>query len=365
MEFVVARPQARLSPRSRRRRARIMLHIHRSGIGIAGVFTYEVAETKASDVHELAREKGYPLRATVEEANVSPHGRASPERRRPRGRFAAARASRPRAPAVRGGRRGLGGEDPARRRGRRRAAARGAGPLPGRLRRGHAARLQAGARADARLPARAADGRAPRAERGQDRGRRGRHPGRSLGPAALLRGRPPDRARGHPPRHPELHLARDQPPPGRGDGGGRTGRGGRRGGRTGHRPRSAGRLHGEPHRARAAGKARPPDRARRGAAARPGDPLPPAQEQPGVGGRPRGGEDGARGGAGHAPDPARRAGGAEGCRGLRPRRRRAPCRDALPRGFRGASEGRDRRAEEAAEADPVHRRDAHHGRRGS
>jgi len=43
-----------------------MLRIHRSGTGIAGVYTVEIAETKASAVHHLAEERGYPLRAGVE-----------------------------------------------------------------------------------------------------------------------------------------------------------------------------------------------------------------------------------------------------------------------------------------------------------
>ncbi len=44
----------------------LMLKIHRSGSGIAGVFTLEIAETKVSSVHKLAEEHGYPLRAGVE-----------------------------------------------------------------------------------------------------------------------------------------------------------------------------------------------------------------------------------------------------------------------------------------------------------
>ena len=67
--------------------------------------------------------------------------------------------------------------------------------LPRRQRRGAAAGLQARAGADPGLPPRPADGRAPRAERGQDRGRRRRHPGRAARPAALLRGGPPHRPR--------------------------------------------------------------------------------------------------------------------------------------------------------------------------
>ena len=47
---------------------RIMMHVHRNGRGLAGVYTYEVAETKAEQVASLASDAGYPLRATVEEA---------------------------------------------------------------------------------------------------------------------------------------------------------------------------------------------------------------------------------------------------------------------------------------------------------
>ena len=47
---------------------RIMMQVHRNGRGLAGVYTYEVAETKAEKVAALAAEAGYPLRATIEEA---------------------------------------------------------------------------------------------------------------------------------------------------------------------------------------------------------------------------------------------------------------------------------------------------------
>ena len=46
----------------------IMMHVHRNGRGLAGVYTWEVAETKADKVASLAAEAGYPLRATIEEA---------------------------------------------------------------------------------------------------------------------------------------------------------------------------------------------------------------------------------------------------------------------------------------------------------
>jgi ATP-dependent Clp protease adaptor protein ClpS len=45
----------------------IMLQIHHSGMGVAGVFVLEIAETKVSRVHQLAEERGYPLRAGVEQ----------------------------------------------------------------------------------------------------------------------------------------------------------------------------------------------------------------------------------------------------------------------------------------------------------
>jgi ATP-dependent Clp protease adaptor protein ClpS len=44
----------------------IMLQIHRSGLGVAGVYLLEVAETKVAAVHDAAEQRGYPLRAGVE-----------------------------------------------------------------------------------------------------------------------------------------------------------------------------------------------------------------------------------------------------------------------------------------------------------
>lgn len=45
---------------------RIMLHIHFKGVGMCGVFPYEVAETKVARVHAMARTQGYPLRCTLD-----------------------------------------------------------------------------------------------------------------------------------------------------------------------------------------------------------------------------------------------------------------------------------------------------------
>ena len=47
---------------------RIMMQVHLNGRGIAGVYPWEVAETKVETVESLARDAGYPLRATTEEA---------------------------------------------------------------------------------------------------------------------------------------------------------------------------------------------------------------------------------------------------------------------------------------------------------
>jgi ATP-dependent Clp protease adaptor protein ClpS len=44
----------------------IMLAIHRSGVGVAGVYVLEVAETKVAAVHDAAAERDYPLQAGVE-----------------------------------------------------------------------------------------------------------------------------------------------------------------------------------------------------------------------------------------------------------------------------------------------------------
>ena len=47
---------------------RVMMQVHLNGRGVAGVYLFEIAETKADTVASLAHEAGYPLRATIEEA---------------------------------------------------------------------------------------------------------------------------------------------------------------------------------------------------------------------------------------------------------------------------------------------------------
>jgi ATP-dependent Clp protease adaptor protein ClpS len=46
----------------------IMMHVHVNGSGIAGIYPWEVAETKAAAVMSMAREAGFPLKAVTEEA---------------------------------------------------------------------------------------------------------------------------------------------------------------------------------------------------------------------------------------------------------------------------------------------------------
>ena len=47
---------------------RVMMNVHQQGRGLAGVYPWELAETKVDSVTLLAREAGFPLKATIEEA---------------------------------------------------------------------------------------------------------------------------------------------------------------------------------------------------------------------------------------------------------------------------------------------------------
>src|ERR687885_383274 len=64
-EFVVA-VLKEVFHRSETEAVQIMLHVHYNGMGVAGVYTYEVAETKVKVVEQAARENGFPLRLSVE-----------------------------------------------------------------------------------------------------------------------------------------------------------------------------------------------------------------------------------------------------------------------------------------------------------
>ena len=65
MEFVVHILE-RFFNKNRQEATRIMLHVHRRGVGICGVYTYEVAETKVTQVMDFARQNQHPLQCTLE-----------------------------------------------------------------------------------------------------------------------------------------------------------------------------------------------------------------------------------------------------------------------------------------------------------
>lgn len=65
MEFVVALLEQVFS-KSPAAATELMLQIHRKGMGVAGVYVQEVAETKVATVHRLAEQRGHPLRAGME-----------------------------------------------------------------------------------------------------------------------------------------------------------------------------------------------------------------------------------------------------------------------------------------------------------
>lgn len=65
MEFVIEVLSV-VFRRTRVEATRIMLSVHRSGKGVAGVYTREIAETKAQLAMDRARDRGYPLLVTTE-----------------------------------------------------------------------------------------------------------------------------------------------------------------------------------------------------------------------------------------------------------------------------------------------------------
>ena len=65
MEFVVYVLE-RFFNKSRDEATLIMLHVHQTGVGVCGVYTYEVAETKVAQVVDMARRHQHPLQCTME-----------------------------------------------------------------------------------------------------------------------------------------------------------------------------------------------------------------------------------------------------------------------------------------------------------
>jgi ATP-dependent Clp protease adaptor protein ClpS len=65
MEFVV-HVLERFFSKGREEATRIMLHVHQKGVGVCGVYTYEVAETKVTQVMDFARQHQHPLQCRME-----------------------------------------------------------------------------------------------------------------------------------------------------------------------------------------------------------------------------------------------------------------------------------------------------------
>lgn len=65
MDFVV-HVLEKFFAKNRQEATEIMLHVHRRGVGVCGVYTYEVAETKVNLVMDYARKNEHPLQCTME-----------------------------------------------------------------------------------------------------------------------------------------------------------------------------------------------------------------------------------------------------------------------------------------------------------
>jgi ATP-dependent Clp protease adaptor protein ClpS len=66
MEFVVSILE-NIFQKTKHEATRIMLNVHNDGVGIAGIYTREICETKITIVHELARKNQFPLRCSMEQ----------------------------------------------------------------------------------------------------------------------------------------------------------------------------------------------------------------------------------------------------------------------------------------------------------
>ena len=65
MEFVVDVLQ-RIFQKNRDEATQVMLHVHQKGVGVCGVYTYEIAETKVTQTVDYARKNQHPLQCTLE-----------------------------------------------------------------------------------------------------------------------------------------------------------------------------------------------------------------------------------------------------------------------------------------------------------
>ncbi len=73
MEFVV-NVLERVFAMAQQEAMRIMLHVHQRGVGVCGVYTYEVAESKVTHVIDLARRAQHPLQCTIEKDGTDKEG---------------------------------------------------------------------------------------------------------------------------------------------------------------------------------------------------------------------------------------------------------------------------------------------------
>jgi ATP-dependent Clp protease adaptor protein ClpS len=67
MEFVVAILE-QIFQKNHEEATRIMLNVHEQGVGVAGIYTKDICETKIAVVHDLARRNEFPLRCSIEKA---------------------------------------------------------------------------------------------------------------------------------------------------------------------------------------------------------------------------------------------------------------------------------------------------------
>jgi len=65
MEFVVLVLRS-IFGKSNDEAVNIMLHVHQKGVGVCGIYTFELAETKVTQVMDLAQENQHPLQCTLE-----------------------------------------------------------------------------------------------------------------------------------------------------------------------------------------------------------------------------------------------------------------------------------------------------------
>ena len=65
MEFVVDVLE-HIFQKNREEATQIMLHVHQKGVGVCGVYTYEIAETKVAQTVDYARKNQHPLQCTLE-----------------------------------------------------------------------------------------------------------------------------------------------------------------------------------------------------------------------------------------------------------------------------------------------------------